>query len=376
MVKEMLTLIDRVIIWWIGINGLFIEEMTINAKVILNILVSGIALCVLYILDHSKCEKIQRIFCISILLLTILIPDLNLFMGLVLYSLMYKSLNNKSYIFGILSLTVIINIFFAKNPEVFNIFYIIISYLVAIIMGVKTRIIKEKNVALQNVRDDSTEKNNILSAKNKYLLENQENQIHIATLSERNRIAREIHDNVGHLLSRSILQVGACIAVNKGTNIEKQLIPIKDTLDEAMTSIRNSVHDLHKDGFDLKVATKTILDEMNNFKIVFEYDMSENIDKNVKHVFITILKEAITNIEKHSDGDSVIVIMRELDKHYQLLIEDNGKKIAKNSDKYVKGINAGIGLANMEERVKSLNGIINFSFENGFRIFISAPKED
>ena len=44
-------------------------------------------------------------------------------------------------------------------------------------------------------------------------------------------------------------------------------------------------------------------------------------------------------------------------------------------DKYIKGINAGIGLTNMEERVKSLSGIINFSFENGFRIFISVPKE-
>ena len=219
------------------------------------------------------------------------------------------------------------------------------------------------------------EKNNILSAKNKYLIENQESQIHIATLSERNRIAREIHDNVGHLLSRSILQVGACITINKDTNIEKQLVSIKDTLDEAMNSIRSSVHDLHKDGFDLKIATQTILDEMKNFKTEFEYDMSDNIDKNIKYVFITILKEAVTNIEKHSDGDSVVVIMRELEKHYQFLIEDNGRKVSQDGDKYIKGINAGIGLTNMEERVKSLSGIINFSFENGFRIFISVPKE-
>lgn len=35
------------------------------------------------------------------------------------------------------------------------------------------------------------------------------NEIRIATLSERNRIAREIHDNVGHMLSRAILQLGA-----------------------------------------------------------------------------------------------------------------------------------------------------------------------
>ncbi len=141
-----------------------------------------------------------------------------------------------------------------------------------------------------------------------------------------------------------------------------------------MNSIRESVHDLHKDSFDLKIATEAILEELKNFKIDFEYDVSENADKNIKYVFITILKEAVTNIVKHSNGDSVVIIMRELERNYQLLIEDNGK-VSPNSENYIKEINEGIGLTNMEERVKGLSGIINFSIENGFRIFISVPKE-
>ena len=374
MVNKMLTLIDRIIIWAIGINGLIMENATIDAKLVVCILLSGLMLCILYILDNSVYSKAQWIFSLGVCFIVVPCWNMQCFMGLVIYSSLYKAKKNKEQIISVITLIGILNIFLLKNKELFYIYYIILSYFISIIMAVKTRRLLDKSLELQTVRDDSAERNNSLSVRNKYLLENQENQIHIATLSERNRIAREIHDNVGHLLSRSILQVGACIAINKGTSVEKQLLPIKDTLDEAMNSIRESVHDLHKDSFDLKIATEAILEELKNFKIDFEYDISENADKNIKYVFITILKEAVTNIIKHSNGDSVVIIMRELERNYQLLIEDNGK-VFPNSENYIKEINEGIGLTNMEERVKGLSGIINFSIENGFRIFISVPKE-
>ena len=374
MVNKMLTLIDRIIIWAIGINGLIMENATIDAKLVVCILLSGLMLCILYILDNSVYSKAQWIFSLGVCFIVVPCWNMQCFMGLVIYSSLFKAKKNKEQIISVITLIGILNIFLLKNKELFYIYYIILSYFISIIMAVKTRRLLDKSLELQTVRDDSAERNNSLSVRNKYLLENQENQIHIATLSERNRIAREIHDNVGHLLSRSILQVGACIAINKGTSVEKQLLPIKDTLDEAMNSIRESVHDLHKDSFDLKIATEAILEELKNFKIDFEYDISENADKNIKYVFITILKEAVTNIIKHSNGDSVVIIMRELERNYQLLIEDNGK-VFPNSENYIKEINEGIGLTNMEERVKGLSGIINFSIENGFRIFISVPKE-
>lgn len=67
----------------------------------------------------------------------------------------------------------------------------------------------------------------------------------LATLNERNRIAREIHDNVGHLLSRSLLQVGALQVVNRDETVRQGLDTMRDTLSGAMDSIRRSVHDLH-----------------------------------------------------------------------------------------------------------------------------------
>lgn len=217
----MLTLIDRIIIWAIGINGLIMENATIDAKLVVCILLSGLMLCILYILDNSVYSKAQWIFSLGVCFIVVPCWNMQCFMGLVIYSSLFKAKKNKEQFISVITLIGILNIFLLKNKELFYIYYIILSYFISIIMAVKTRRLLDKSLELQTVRDDSAERNNSLSIRNKYLLDNQENQIHIATLSERNRIAREIHDNVGHLLSRSILQVGACIAINKGTPVEK-----------------------------------------------------------------------------------------------------------------------------------------------------------
>lgn len=89
----------------------------------------------------------------------------------------------------------------------------------------------------------------------------QDYEIHLATLQERNRIAREIHDNVGHMLSRAILQMGALQTIHREEPLHGQLMQINDTLGEAMNSIRESVHDLHNESLDLKQALFDICKE-------------------------------------------------------------------------------------------------------------------
>ena len=78
--------------------------------------------------------------------------------------------------------------------------------------------INRLTVICHKTRDDSTEQAILLKSRNQSLLKKQDYEIYNATLKERNRIAREIHDNVGHLLSRSILLTGALKAVNKDEN--------------------------------------------------------------------------------------------------------------------------------------------------------------
>ena len=91
--------------------------------------------------------------------------------------------------------------------------------------------------------DDGEEKTLLLAEKNRALIEKQNYEIYAATLRERNRIAREIHDNVGHVLSRTILLTGAAKALNKDQNLDPILNGLDDSLNSAMDSIRSSVHD-------------------------------------------------------------------------------------------------------------------------------------
>ena len=134
-----------------------------------------------------------------------------------------------------------------------------------------------------------------------------------------------------------------------------------------MTSIRSSVHDLHDDSIALKPAVEDCIRPLKDrFAVSCDYDFSERMSRDVKLCFIGVIKEALSNTAKHSDGDSIKIIIREHPALYQLSIADN-EKIDE----------SGMGLANMRERAASLNGNINItSGSKGFRIFLSVPKQN
>ncbi len=222
---------------------------------------------------------------------------------------------------------------------------------------------------LKIIRDTSKERELLIEEKNRTLRENQDAQVYMATLKERNRIAREIHDNVGHMLTRSILQVGAIKTINSNEILKEPLDGLHETLNTAMASIRSSVHDLHDESIDLLSAIKEITDSVDKFVINLEYDMGHDIPRSIKYCFISIIKEAVNNALKHSNGTHMDIIVQEHPAFYQLLIQDNGTSISFNSSE-------GIGLTNMKDRVNSLNGNIKINTEHGFKILISIIKSN
>lgn len=220
----------------------------------------------------------------------------------------------------------------------------------------------------RKTRDDSTELNLLLKEKNKTLLEKQDYEIYTATLRERNRIAREIHDNVGHMLSRSILMLGALKTVNRQQDLSEPLERLEDSLTQAMNSIRESVHDLHDESIDLKEVMNNLVREFHFCPVSLTYDMGRHIPREIKYSFITIVKEALVNISKHSDATQVKLILREHPGLWQLSIEDNGCGSCETSS-------TGMGLENMRERIGALNGRIDIRKDSGFHIFATVPKE-
>ena len=192
-------------------------------------------------------------------------------------------------------------------------------------------------------------------------------EIYNATLKERNRIAREIHDNVGHLLSRSILLTGALKAVNKDESFKESLDNLHETLDQAMTSIRESVHNLHDDSVNLEEAARNIVNNFNFCQAELTYDMGTDVPREIKFSFISILKEGLNNIYKHSNATKTSILLREHPAMYQLVIKDNGTTAGNIN-------NSGIGITNISSRVDMLHGSLQIHTNNGFCIFITIPK--
>ncbi|MBU3875438.1 sensor histidine kinase [Faecalicatena sp. AGMB00832] len=257
--------------------------------------------------------------------------------------------------------------FCLKDVNYFPFCLCIFGGILAYFMEQNTRDYEQLDSLYRHTRDDSRESNLLLTEKNHILLEKQDYEIYTATLKERNRIAREIHDNVGHLLSRSILMVGALKAVNQTSALAEPLDTLDSTLNSAMDSIRSSVHDLHDEAINLKEAVLSLLKDFTFCPVSFQYDMDREIPRDIKYSFISITKEALSNIIKHSNATQVRLVMREHPALYQLCIEDNGTE-AVLSD-------TGIGLINMKERIQALKGNMQVQTQNGFKIFITVPKE-
>ena len=222
-----------------------------------------------------------------------------------------------------------------------------------------------------HLRDSAAELALRLESTNRELRLHQDEQVHTAMLKERNRIAREIHDNVGHLLSSAMLQLGALLALPQTENIREPLSTLKSTLSEGMSSIRQSVHGLHDESVDLQEELSSLIRSFTFCGAALDYDVETNPGRRIKYAFAAVVKEALSNVIKHSDATQVSIAVREHPALYQLDIRDNGKSAAYQPEK-----GGGIGIANMTSRVTDLKGRIMITADAGFHIFISIPKEE
>lgn len=220
----------------------------------------------------------------------------------------------------------------------------------------------------RHTRDDDTELQLLLKERNRSLLEKQDSEIYAATLRERNRIAREIHDNVGHLLTRSILMVGALRAVHREPGLSEPLEQLGGTLNQAMDSIRQSVHDLHDSTVNLQDSLQALIRDFTFCPVRLQYDIQPDVPRDVKYSFISIAKEALVNISRHSNATEASITAVEHPGFYQFIVADNGTP----SPAPAEG--SGIGLCNMRSRIAALHGNMQIQTEKGFRIYITVPK--
>lgn len=268
--------------------------------------------------------------------------------------------------------------------SVYSVLYLLFGVMLGYYMYRKSRKLELLEYRVKKVRDDEEERNILLAEKNRHLIEKQDQEVYVATLKERNRIAREIHDNVGHILTRTILQIGALMTIHREEPLHEQLTSVKENLDVAMNNVRESVHDLHDESVDLKQAVTEIVDGMKGrFDYRVEYDIHDKVDRKYKYAMIGIIREGVSNILKHSRNTDADIVLREHPGMYQIIVHDYSsaqetsmvRKAARNDMFENMSKSGGIGLQNIQDRVLGLNGHVDISTEHGFRIFVTLPRQ-
>lgn len=363
---KMAFIIDRLILILLSVI-LLAFEVTLN-KIIIFGLVAIIIAGLCYFVDE---KKITGIIGIIYLIGNIYYPELLLIAPVATYELFA----NKLFI----ELIIMLLFLFINLSDISIVAAIIIVFfsLLACILNYRSKENERLNALVKHIRDDSEERTILLAEKNKHLIEKQDQEVYVATLKERNRIAREIHDNVGHMITRSILQMGALMTINKEEPLHGQLESVKNNLDVAMNNIRESVHDLHDESVDLKQSILELVAELEGrFDCRLDYDASKDIERKYKYAIIGIVKEAVSNILKHSKNDKVDIILREHPGMIQLIIHDynRDKSATYKTLEEIQNNSDGIGLGNMQDRVKALRGNISIETDRGFRIFVTLPR--
>ena len=261
---------------------------------------------------------------------------------------------------------------------------LLIACAVAFLLSFRTQRASVEQAEYRRLRDNVQEASLALEEKNRGLREKQDLEVRLATLAERGRIAREIHDNVGHLLTRSIMQVEALQVVHRDDDqVRGELAQVGDTLHEAMSCVRASVHDLHDDAFDLETQIKEAAAACTALVVDVDYRASD-VPAEVGYCFIAIVREALSNVSRHAKADRASVSVAAYPAFYRLVVRDNGTvpppaDVLGRADGEAgrsAAAGRGIGLATMADRARALGGMLRVDYDKGFKVFVTIPRKD
>ncbi len=199
-------------------------------------------------------------------------------------------------------------------------------------------------------------------------------QEELAVMSERERMARDLHDNLGQILSFANVQTQAISKVLTNGEIEQAddyLKRLSEIIRDAHQEIREYVYQARDNTYYKVKLTDIIYKQIKSFKettaIRVELSIDENIKLNTfsseeKKQLDNILKEALTNILKHASASQVEIKFSFDQSNYHLEIKDNGTGIQSQDLAVGK---TGSGFSIMNERTKIINGKMKVESRSG-----------
>jgi signal transduction histidine kinase len=194
----------------------------------------------------------------------------------------------------------------------------------------------------------------------------------LSVARERNRLAREIHDGLGHHLTAAHMQINAAKAIlhHHPDKAELALERARTLTQDALTDVRRSVAALRTLERPLTEALASLVKEtiaagtLTDLKIE---GMPRQLEPHVESSLYRVAQEGLTNVRKHAQATNCAVTLTYHRPTVELSIEDNGVGSANAS--------GGFGLVGIRERVAHLNGEMHVDTapQQGLKLRVSVP---
>lgn len=199
----------------------------------------------------------------------------------------------------------------------------------------------------------------------------------IAEDKERKRLAREIHDTLGHALTGIAAGVDACIAmidINPEAT-KKQLMVISKVVRQGIVDVRNSLNKLRPGALEqhgFKGAIENMIEEftsVSDLTISLDYRLDKVDFENTKEdILFRVIQESVTNAVRHGDATHIDISLYIEYNSLYLKIQDNGQGCEE--------IHYGFGLKQMKERLGMINGKVAYDGHHGFLTIVTIPLQE
>lgn len=197
---------------------------------------------------------------------------------------------------------------------------------------------------------------------------------------ERGRIARDLHDGMGPLLSSLKLYAKVLGTTTDPEKKEEMLKTTMEVVDESMVLTKEILNNLSPhvlNDFGLASAIHSFCKKITFTKAIeIKFDSNvfeQRFDTNVEIVIFRVLKELVNNTIKHALATRIDIFLLRSDKTLSLVYSDNG--IGFDVKKVLDNQTSGMGISNIVNRIRSINGRLMFESHGGKGIQIKIEVE-
>ena len=198
-------------------------------------------------------------------------------------------------------------------------------------------------------------------------LQNEKEKGQLAKTAERERIARDLHDTLGHTLTSITLKAQLAKKLGEQGHIEnalKEISEVEQISRTTLADVREVVNGYKH--MSLEKTLRTLQGRLKEAGFTLSFSAIPNTLKPKIEAAITlILMESITNIIRHSNGNAVDITLISANDNLVLNIKDNGR---------TSGFTPGNGIAGIKERVRELDGTFTIDHQEGVMLKIEIPQ--